>query len=506
MQRPYGVYWKPFWVNSWYSPLSGQGDAGWNPGTEKVMIASFPTSTPAFGNWSNWLFGIRGANEDPTTRGRFAALQGIHAMEVQPLVNFAAVPAFDPADPKGERDLAAWKARMARFRAIRTEELARHRRPETWDKDSVNPTHWLRILNLGYRIPAMVNSHADDNLHGNGGLRNYVRSGADSPATIDPLEIVRNIRRGQVMVTTGPFLQVQAHAGRAAALPGGDLSALGGRADLEIRVQCPNWITLEAVNVLVNGRVSQEHSLTRKLSPGDFANGAVQFEKRIPLALKQDSHIVVVAIGKGLNLTRRTSDEPATKTHVAMTNPIYIDVGSDGFSPQSPLLDQVYAGLYHTKPLSAIAIPGRVNRKGKVVLILRNLSKQVARDELTIQVSPKNIVKFHRKPSLRYELKPGEERTYEFELSMLSALAADPGDEDELGLDEEGGEQARRAPAVTQIQLHIPRSAKGVGRREAALSVPVNKQPAHHQMNVPHLPSDVGARPPNWQHEEFYGK
>ncbi|MDP6359418.1 MAG: hypothetical protein QF473_30135, partial [Planctomycetota bacterium] len=173
-QRPYGVG-KQFWVNAWFSTLSGTGRFGWVPGTEKIMIASRPISTPDWGNWSSWLFGRSGKNEDPTRNGRFATLKCIHAMEVQPLASFVKVPAYDDKDPKGEADVEAWSVRLIKLNDLRRRAIE-NRQPklglaEGWDADSLNPIHWLRMLNLGYRIPAVVNSHAEDNFHGNGGVR-----------------------------------------------------------------------------------------------------------------------------------------------------------------------------------------------------------------------------------------------------------------------------------------------------------------------------------------------
>ena len=267
----------------------------------------------------------------------------------------------------------------------------------------------------------------------------------------------------------------------------------------------------------MNGRVSSAHSPTRKDSPTSFTDKTIQFEQSIKLALKQDAHLIVVAIGTGADLTRRKASDPQNRTHVAMSNPIYVDVDKNGFSPQSPLKDKVYAALYQTRRLSSM----RGSKPGKVTLLLRNLSSEVVRDEVEIEVFPSDAVKFKPEPTVRYELKPGEERRVEFELT-LKTLRDDAGDGDEIKLDDdeglgekdefeleddfEGDGLGKRGPLVREIRLYLPRSGEGVGRREAALSFPVDKEPAHHQMNTPLLPSDVGGRPANWQHKEFYGK
>ncbi len=41
--------------------------------------------------------------------------------------------------------------------------------------------YWMQLLNLGYRIPGVVNTDAHYNFHGSGWLRNYMECSTDNP-------------------------------------------------------------------------------------------------------------------------------------------------------------------------------------------------------------------------------------------------------------------------------------------------------------------------------------
>ena len=104
--------------------------------------------------------------------------------------------------------------------------------------------NWLQLLNQGYRIPGTANTDAHNNYHGSGGVRSYVRCDAKVPGDIDPLEIVRHARKGHIVMSTGPYLEVHLNG----ALPGDDLRLESGKkATLQVRVSCPNWFDIDRV-------------------------------------------------------------------------------------------------------------------------------------------------------------------------------------------------------------------------------------------------------------------
>jgi hypothetical protein len=202
---------------------------------------------------------------------------------------------------------------------------------------------WLQILNRGHRLPAVVNTDAHGNFHETGWLRNYVRSQTDDPAQIKTLDVVHEAERGHLVVSNGPFLEVRltaAAGGGAAALPGDELSLPGGRGVLHVRVQTANWMTIDRVRVLVNGRPDRALDFSRGANPALFGDGAVKFEREIPLALKADAHVIVAVIGEHARLGPVAGPDHADDRPVAFANPIFVDVDGGGFKANGDLLDR----------------------------------------------------------------------------------------------------------------------------------------------------------------------
>ena len=201
---------------------------------------------------------------------------------------------------------------------------------------------WLQLLNLGYRIPGVVNTDAHYNFHDSGWLRNYLKSSTDDPAQIDTMEMVKASEKGQVIMTTGPFLETTLTAkqsnGTTTAYPGGDLAAPEGQVELMIRVQCPNWLDINRVQLFVNGRPEPKWNWTRREHASAFGDGVVKFETRQTIELSRDAHIIVGAIGEGLELGRVMGPKAGKNPPVAVSNPIFVDVDGGGFKPNRDLL------------------------------------------------------------------------------------------------------------------------------------------------------------------------
>src|SRR6185437_10846573 len=74
--------------------------------------------------------------------------------------------------------------------------------------------HWLQLLNLGYRVPGVVNTDAHWNFHGSGFLRNYIKSATDEPSEGSIPKLVHTCEHGNILMTNGPFMEVSARAGQ----------------------------------------------------------------------------------------------------------------------------------------------------------------------------------------------------------------------------------------------------------------------------------------------------
>jgi hypothetical protein len=205
--------------------------------------------------------------------------------------------------------------------------------------------NWLQLLNQGYRIPGVTNTDAHYNYHGSGWLRIWIASPTDDPAKIDTLDMVHEAEHGHVIMSNGPFLSVSATAPPAStdAAPfgagiGDDLAAPTGRVQLHVRVQCPNWLDVNHVFLLVNGRKHEAHDYTREHTPDVFGDGVVKFDRMLDLEFESDAHLVVVAGHHDRTLEPVYGGQYGKQHPVALSNPIFVDVNGDGFTPNKDTL------------------------------------------------------------------------------------------------------------------------------------------------------------------------
>lgn len=202
--------------------------------------------------------------------------------------------------------------------------------------------NWLQLLNQGFRIYGVVNTDAHYNYHGSGSLRNWIQSSTDDPAKIDHMEMVRAAEQGRLVMSNGPYLEVTAvETGKIdKVVSGQDLKAGSGKVTLKVRVQCPNWLDVNRVFVLVNGRLHASHQYSREKNPDQFRSSVLKFEKSLDIELKQDAHIIVATglEGGSLKSVYGTAGD-GQQQPAAISNPIFVDVDGNGFMPNKDTLD-----------------------------------------------------------------------------------------------------------------------------------------------------------------------
>lgn len=201
--------------------------------------------------------------------------------------------------------------------------------------------NWLQLLNQGYRIPGVSNTDAHYNYHGSGWLRIWIKSSTDDPARIDTMEMVHAAEHGHILMSNGPFLTVEARAAGSddAVTMGDDLSAPDGKVRLHVKVQCANWLDINHLFVLINGRVHAEHNYTREDDPDMFTDDVVRFDHELELELEKDAHIVVIAGHHDMTLQPVFKGDYSGRHPTAIANPIFVDVDGDGFEPNGDTLD-----------------------------------------------------------------------------------------------------------------------------------------------------------------------
>ncbi len=195
---------------------------------------------------------------------------------------------------------------------------------------------WLQLLNQGRNMFCVSVSDAHS-IFGNGvgGWRTYVPSATDAPDQIDHREIIRGAKAGRMVVTNGPYLEVSLDDGT---LPGGRTIA-SGEVAARVSIQCTDWIDIDRVQVLVNGRMEPALNFTRAKHEKMFGKGTVKFRHTIAVPVPVDSHIIVAAAGEGFDLKSGYGESWQSAMHpVAYSNPIWVDVDGNGFEPNGDTL------------------------------------------------------------------------------------------------------------------------------------------------------------------------
>jgi hypothetical protein len=246
---------------------------------------------------------------------------------------------FYDADGDGSPDLGfgtapfthaieIWRPTILEMKPTETVTTATNPQPQVRNNRVFN---WLQLLNQGFRIPGVANTDAHYCNHESGRIRNYLKSATDDPAKVREMDVVRETKKGRLVMTNGPFLEVSLEG----AGPGDELR-LSGRGLLRVQVQCANWLDVDRVQVLVNGRPDPRLNFTRAAHPRKFDDGVVKFRDEIPVELEADAHLIVVAIGESSTIgpVMGALGEPP----VAISNPIYVDRDGGGWTPSKDTL------------------------------------------------------------------------------------------------------------------------------------------------------------------------
>ncbi len=202
--------------------------------------------------------------------------------------------------------------------------------------------NWLQLLNQGHRIYGVVNTDAHYNFHGSGGLRLWIKSSTDDPATISSDELRDASRSGNIIMSNGPYLEASFREGGTDTPPviaGQDLVAKSKKVTASVKVQCPNWFDVDTVFVLVNGRRRDNLTFTRDSHPALFGSDVVKFQQGIEIELVEDAHLVVVTGHRTQLIGDVMGPFWGTQHPTALNNPVFVDIDGDGFTANKDTLD-----------------------------------------------------------------------------------------------------------------------------------------------------------------------
>jgi len=168
---------------------------------------------------------------------------------------------------------------------------------------------WLSLLLQGERRAGTANS--DSHLAGEivALPRTYVRLSDDAPEALDPAALVRSVRGGRLLGTTGPFLEARLEA----AGPGETFAGRAG--ELALAVRAAPWVPVSRARVLVNGVVVDERPVQRGESWS------------VPLRFSADAFVLAEVEGEASGTYAAVAPD---FTPFAFVNPIFVDADGDG--------------------------------------------------------------------------------------------------------------------------------------------------------------------------------
>jgi len=151
-------------------------------------------------------------NDDPVAQIERLALWDDAADKVVQMNHPNLVQVLGARDTNGQAD-SGFERMLGFVDVIEVHPLEEIFTPPSADTDPRKREHtvfrWLQMLNLGYRVPGVVNTDAHYAFHGSGFLRNYIASPTDDPAEIRIDDMVRASEAGRLVMTSGPFLEVR---------------------------------------------------------------------------------------------------------------------------------------------------------------------------------------------------------------------------------------------------------------------------------------------------------
>ncbi len=217
---------------------------------------------------------------------------------------------------------------------------------------------WFTMLGRGQRVTGTAVSDTH-NLYGStmGGVPRtfvFVPEGTDSAATFDEAAFVSAINSGRAIGTNGPFFTVVAtnHAAESARM--GDTLATHGQAvDVEVRIQVPEWMAVDHLDVFMNVDAEQvvrgpgdydtaviapTRSMAIGLTAADLvevASGAHvhrRYEKTVTMQLETDVDAYVVFVVRGTANRKMFPVLPTrSASPIAFSNPVYLDADGGGY-------------------------------------------------------------------------------------------------------------------------------------------------------------------------------
>ena len=181
---------------------------------------------------------------------------------------------------------------------------------------------WFNMLNQGIKKTGLGNSDSHSVIAQIAGVpRNYIKSSTDIPSEITNEEMSKSIKRQQVTVARGLFVNMTTKNGKGV----GEIANLEGEQqniNLNLSVQAPSWISCNKAELIENGEIIQTFDIPE-------SQNALRLSETITLQPKKDSWYLLIAYGdKPMAPMVQGLEKPVLP--IGFTNPIWVDSDGDG--------------------------------------------------------------------------------------------------------------------------------------------------------------------------------
>ncbi|MBY0275122.1 CehA/McbA family metallohydrolase [Candidatus Binatia bacterium] len=196
---------------------------------------------------------------------------------------------------------------------------------------------WYRLLNRAKRVTGVGNTDTHIVFSQELGYpRNFVAVGTDDPATLSEATFKSALKGQQSLFTNGPFVELKVDG----APIGAQISNGSGTVNAAVRIQAPTWITVDTLDIVVNGNVVQTVSVPT-------TGNALRLDATYPLQITADSWIAVQVKGGDCRVDSSnkclTGNCPGRMDPIippqygtdpvcpyAHTNPVFVDYDGNG--------------------------------------------------------------------------------------------------------------------------------------------------------------------------------
>jgi hypothetical protein len=203
---------------------------------------------------------------------------------------------------------------------------------ETGSQTHSSMRDWYALLDTGHRAIATGNSDSHSVKANFAGVpRNYLTSSTDDPGAIDPREMIDALRRGEVVVTSGPIVRASIPDRGIHDDPRMATADANGDVVIAVEIQAAPWIDVDRIRVIRNG----DEISTITVSPD---RDRVRFEEDIRVPMDEDGWIVLLVEGDD-SLAPMIEGKKRPVLPVAIVNPFRVDADQDGI--WTPPLDRV---------------------------------------------------------------------------------------------------------------------------------------------------------------------